>query len=159
MRITTPVRVSFAVLSLVLLPVLGAAPSLAQQVEDAPFATTSIGRAAVHWDLLVENNGTALTVTGPGEFRWEEEFPAGEHPSFESVDVEGNRLPDGFYEYGLGLIAVGGGGIGGPLLQTGELVIQRVVLLLQVRQRLLTAFQLGFHSTKPFHHSVTVGFR
>ena len=123
MRITATRSVASAVLAIVLFALLGGTPSIAQELGQASFATMTAEHDVVYWDLLLENEGSVLTVAGPQEFYWTQEFSAGEKPWFSSRETVGSPLADGIYEYELQLTVGHPDGIGGPLEQSGELTI------------------------------------
>jgi hypothetical protein len=66
----------------------------------AQVAEPSVAATAITWRPLVENEGFTLTVAGP-ERVVRRELLAGEQPTFELVDAQGKRRPDGGYTWEL----------------------------------------------------------
>jgi len=74
-------------------PVFGA--QQAQQI-----ARISVLATSVEWQPLVPNEGTILTINGPGDFTMTRVFEAGRAPSFKLADIDSGEV-DGSYVYEL----------------------------------------------------------
>ena len=61
---------------------------------------------SVRWEILVPHSGATLTVSGPSCDGVRKEFKEGGSPSFSIFDRNGNKLPDGQYQYELRLAPV-----------------------------------------------------
>lgn len=67
-----------------------------------PLATATIYAGGVDFLPMVAHDGGTLTVTGP-TMTYQRSFGAGEQPSVDLFDPEGQLLPDGVYKYRLQL--------------------------------------------------------
>ncbi len=89
--------VSLALLAAVLvLPVQSA--SAADLVAAFPSST------AIVYDVLANNEGILLSVSGPCDFSWEQRYKRGDEPVFKIFDPKGNPLPDGSYTWQVRLV-------------------------------------------------------
>jgi hypothetical protein len=70
-------------------------------VAKAPLARMSVAATRVDWVPQADYKHLVLTVAGPEGFYIRRETPAGEAPSFSSLDSQDGRLPDGVYVYEL----------------------------------------------------------
>jgi len=64
-------------------------------------ASVRIGAAGVDWLPHVDYDHLVLTVAGPQGLYIQREFRSGEIPSFNALDIQNRRLPDGGYTYEL----------------------------------------------------------
>ncbi len=74
--------------------------------QSADIAKISGGGDSVRWEILVPYSGATLTVSGPSCDGVRKEFKEGGSPSFSIFDRNGNKLPDGQYQYELRLAPV-----------------------------------------------------
>jgi hypothetical protein len=83
---------------------------LAQELEPGgePIATTRISTTMISWTPTVANSGFVLTVSGPGEVYFEQEFYGSANPSLKLKDNKGHALSDGNYTYELLALPAGG---------------------------------------------------
>jgi hypothetical protein len=90
-----------------------------------PIASLEVQATQIDWRPKVEYERLALTVAGPGDFYFREEFEAGQAPQFSVVSPKGDRLPDGNYAYELRLVAQAGDDRAeDSLVQSGYLWVQ-----------------------------------
>jgi hypothetical protein len=72
----------------------------AESPRSAPQAVdVSLGSSRIDWAARVPNDGLVLTVSGPGGFIFQKEFPSGRAASFEIYDQDRKVLPDGGYQW------------------------------------------------------------
>jgi len=101
-------QISFIVVCMMLLSLLGGGTSVAEEPEpeQGPIATVTIAAGVISWEPQVENDGLVLTISGPGDFYLRQEYESGARPTFTPEDSAGNLLPDGVYKYELQLVPV-----------------------------------------------------
>ena len=76
----------------------------AQSADDKnKVANISASGSSVRWDVSAPYSSLTLTVSAPDGQVFRKEFKAGSAPEFTLSDKEGNRLPDGQYNYELRL--------------------------------------------------------
>jgi len=93
-------------LPLVAAPLLAAlipATAMAQPPDGEPLAIASVYTGGVDFRAQVEFARAVVTISG-GDVLFTRVFEAGEQPSIEPYDLEGNLLPDGEYSWRLELI-------------------------------------------------------
>jgi len=71
--------------------------------QTSDFAKISSSGSSVRFDIGTPNAGVTLTVVGPEEVTFKEEFKSSTSPEFKLTDANGERLPDGQYTYELQL--------------------------------------------------------
>jgi hypothetical protein len=103
-------RMSFVVVCMMLLSLLGGGTSIAKEPgpDQDPLATMTIEAGVIFWEAQAENGGLSLTIAGPGDFYLQQEYESGARPTFAPVDSAGNPLPDGNYTYELRFLPVMG---------------------------------------------------
>ncbi|HEX8846626.1 MAG TPA: tail fiber domain-containing protein [Pyrinomonadaceae bacterium] len=69
-------------------------------------ATISASGSGVRWEITTQNAGLTITVSAPDGQVFRKEFRAGASPEFPLTDKQGNRLPDGEYNYEVRLTPV-----------------------------------------------------
>jgi hypothetical protein len=106
-------QISFIVICMMLLSLLGGGTSVAEEPEQGPIAAVTIEAGVISWEPRVENGGLNLTISGPGDFYLRQEYEPGARPTFTPKDSAGNPLPDGVYKYELQLMPVLGEALGG----------------------------------------------
>jgi hypothetical protein len=95
---------------LLLVIAIGGSVALAQEAEPGTesIATTRITTTMISWTPTVANSGFVLTISGPGEVYFQEEFYGSADPSLKLKDNKGGALPDGSYTYELLALPAGG---------------------------------------------------
>ena len=71
------------------------------QANENQFATLSNSGAAVRFDVAAPHAAVTLTVIGPDNFSYSQEFKNGNAAEFRLMQAKGERLPDGQYTYEL----------------------------------------------------------
>ncbi|HKQ51238.1 MAG TPA: tail fiber domain-containing protein [Pyrinomonadaceae bacterium] len=74
--------------------------------QSADIAKVSASGDTIRWDITVPYSAATLTVSGPSCGVIRKEFKEGTSPSFTAYDNNGNKLPDGQYQYELRLTPV-----------------------------------------------------
>jgi hypothetical protein len=78
-----------------------------QTTEDSNrFAAIGAAGSSVRWDVAGPYSSATLTVAAPDGRVFRKEFRAGSAPEFSAMDKNGERLPDGVYNYELRLSPV-----------------------------------------------------
>jgi Chaperone of endosialidase len=94
-------------LSMVFVLVCFHASAFGQTTDDKNrIATVSASGGNVRWDASAAHAGATLTVSGPDGQVYRKEFKSGGSLVFQLTDEQGNRLPDGVYNYELRLAPV-----------------------------------------------------
>jgi hypothetical protein len=68
---------------------------------DRSLARVNVGPVSVDWLPAVDYERLVLTIAGPGDLYIRQELKAGQNPSLNLFDKNGQRLPDGMYTYEL----------------------------------------------------------
>ncbi len=74
--------------------------------QSAEIAKVSASGDTIRWEITVPFSASTVTVSGPSCGVIRKEFKDGSTPSFTAYDRNGNRLPDGQYQYELRLTPV-----------------------------------------------------
>src|SRR5215213_1167150 len=74
--------------------------------QSAEIAKVSASGDTIRWEITVPYSASTLTVSGPSCGVIRKEFKEGSTPTFTVYDRDGNRLPDGQYNYELRLTPV-----------------------------------------------------
>jgi hypothetical protein len=80
---------------------LNGTATIAQGPGDGPIAVTIVTASGVEWRPQVSHAGLTLTLSGPDDLSYYQEYEPGSVPTFEPVGPEGQRYPDGIYTYEL----------------------------------------------------------
>jgi hypothetical protein len=67
-------------------------------------AALSGAGSSVRWDISAPNAGATLIISAPDGRVFSKEFKGGSSPQFSVADIQGERLPDGYYTYELRLM-------------------------------------------------------
>lgn len=73
------------------------------QDEKNKLATLAAGGSSVRWDVAASHAGGTLTISAPDGRVFSKQFKGGGSPDFNITDKQGERLPDGQYNYELRL--------------------------------------------------------
>lgn len=71
------------------------------QANENQFATLSNSGGGVRFDVSVQHAAVTLTVIGPDNYSFSQEFKSGNAAEFRLAQAKGDRLPDGQYTYEL----------------------------------------------------------
>jgi hypothetical protein len=93
------------VISMLALLALASLMLAAQPVQAAEqLVAVSFDSATVYFDVLMENDGVVMSVSGPCRFNFEQNYKSGDQPTFRIYDPKGHPLLDGSYTWQIRLV-------------------------------------------------------
>ena len=92
-------RVSFPMVVVILIALLGGPAAAAQESDQGPIVTFAVGTDEVSWRPQVDAATFNLTISGPGDFYLQRVYQPGERLTFKPTDAAGAPLPNGVYTY------------------------------------------------------------